>query len=331
VLEKKIATVSNTVIEEEVDRKFESLVVQHEINKGRQHPSRASSLKEFSRLFRNTSGVNVPSISMMQMEEMIRLCQLVGLAKDRLIECGGNSCAQVIMQLLGGSPRIHPKNEHQLPTVVIFISNTQKGALGLCATHGVKIHVLQVGDVYREDTMTELHLYKSTSGALWHDLEDIPHGDADSIDMIIDALLDSSPTATSISYRSLLATTYQSCIDWINTSTAPVLSLDYPSAMHDYYDEAIMSTMNHEDGDATAHQMVDAKWIACLGLPKNHLFALCDRLPSMASCQFFLIDMGIPLLILKKLCLLTATATSPYLHDKFVVPLEIYTSLPINI
>ena len=232
---------SNNTIMEEIDRKFTALLVQNQTMNEVEPVGNLIPLRGLPKLFRSSSGINIPSMSMNQMDEAIQLCQLIGLTKDRLIECGGNQCAAMIMHLLGGGRRIHPKNEYQLPTVVFLVSDSQKGAFGLSAArhlanHEVKVHVFQIGDLLREDIRKELQLFRSTSGKLSHGFKDTAYYDDNPVDMIVDALFDSSIPSTT-----QLLIPFQTYLDWTNSHAVPLLSLDYPSGVHGSHGGVILA------------------------------------------------------------------------------------------
>jgi enhancer of mRNA-decapping protein 3 len=322
---------NNTIIMEEIDRKFTALLVQNQTMNEVDSVGNLIPLRGLPKLFRSSSGINVPSMNMNQMDEAIQLCQLIGLTKDRLIECGGSQCAVMIMNLLGGSRRIHPKNEYPFPTVVVLVSDSQKGAFGLSAArhlanHEVKVHVFQLGDLLREDIRKELQLFRSTSGKLSHGFKDISYYDDNPVDMIVDALFDSN-----IPSILQLFLPFQMYLDWANSHAVPVLSLDYPSGVHGSHGGILLPLLGEQTEDQPMNRMLCPKWIACLGLPKSGLLILCEVLPLLASSQFFLIDIGIPSLILKKLGVLTPTGLSPYLSDRFLIPLELHSVLPMKL
>jgi NAD(P)H-hydrate repair Nnr-like enzyme with NAD(P)H-hydrate epimerase domain len=332
VLETKLpnASLEDPVGEmQEIDRKFAALLVPH-------HPSREpdssidtlDSLRGVPKTFRTVADIHAPSISMHQMNELLQLCLLIGLGGDRLIECGGAQCAQLIMQLLRTSGhRVQPRQGHHTHAVLFLVSDSQKSAFGLSAArhlanHEVRVHVTQLGDLQRDDVKKELHLFRSTAGTLSYGFKQVPSDLGHSMDMVVDALFDST-LPSSVSSPPFLVS-FRTYIEWLHAQAVPVLSMDYPSGVHGTHGEMILPMLEGHGLD----QLLRVRWIACLGLPKNCVLTLCETSPSLLSAQMFLVDIGIPSLILRKSGVLSATAPSPYLYDKLVIPLAIHPALP---
>ncbi|CAG5134830.1 unnamed protein product [Candidula unifasciata] len=191
-------------------------------------------------LYFTDTGLAVPSISVEVREKVCDTASQCGLTHPRLLEAYGRGASEMAIHLIGGSHRIHPKNGHQVPAVVVLCGLHDTGALGACcARNSANIPVT---------LSQEIELYKLTGNRLIHNVTDLPS----TIDLIVTAL--DSPASPAYSQLPW----YQSIVAHIKTSDirAQMLALDPPS-----------------EGPGIA-----ARWSLCKVLPLHHMASTCGSL-----------------------------------------------------
>lgn len=143
------------------------------------------------REFVTDSGLVVPSVSLKVRDQLLRAAEDAGLSHDRQMELIGRAASDMVIQLLGGSHRLNPRNSHQTPTVVLLCGPCLQGVQALScgrhlANHGVKVHafVSKLAHMFPH-FMQELALFKLTDGTFNVSVDDLPTG---TTDIIINAL-----------------------------------------------------------------------------------------------------------------------------------------------
>ncbi|CAL1546732.1 unnamed protein product [Lymnaea stagnalis] len=180
-----------------------------------------------SELYYTDTGLVVPSISLELRDKLCEAASLCGLTYTRQLEAFGRAASEMVIHLIGGSHRIHPKNNHQMPVVVILCGPHEHGALGVCcarilSSHGVQVSLLMPSAAPLPPILTqELELYRLSGSKLTHTVKGLP----DTIDLIVTAL--DSTTDPSLTQQQW----YQSVAAWMKSSDirAQVLALDPPA------------------------------------------------------------------------------------------------------
>ncbi|CAG5123889.1 unnamed protein product [Candidula unifasciata] len=237
-------------------------------------------------LYYTDTGLVVPSVSRELREKVCEVASQHGLSHVRQLESYGRAASEMVIHLIGGSHRIHPKNGHQMPAVVILCGPHEHGALGACcarilSSHGVQVTLLVPNSAAIPTSLSqEIELYKLIGNSLVHTVGGLP----DTIDLIVTAM---------DSHSSLVNTQhpwYQSIVTWMKNSDirAQVLSLDPPS-----------------QGPS-----IPAKWSLYKVLPLNQVSSACGSL--------YLCDLSIPSAIFQECGI---TYVSPF-GSKFVIPLH---------
>lgn len=230
------------------------------------------------------SGLIVPCISYDLRSRLFSTAEEFGFSKSRRLETVGRSTTEMILQLVGGSHRLNPKNDHQLPTIVALCGPHIQGAQGitcarLLANHNVKTFVYVPNFVKMDHYVEEeLLLYDLTDGQKTSCARDLPKG---TVDIIINAL----DNHENMVLRD--QSWYRTLVEWANNSKAPVLAIDPP-----------------QQGS-----LIQAKWCLSLCLPLN-LREQCG--------QVYLCDLGLPRQVMAQVGI---TYSSPFGH-KFLIPLH---------
>ncbi|XP_005093985.1 enhancer of mRNA-decapping protein 3 [Aplysia californica] len=240
-----------------------------------------------SQLYYTDNGLVVPSISFELREQVCDTAAHHGLTRSRQIEAFGRAATEMVIHLIGGSHRIHPKNDHQMPVVVVLCGPHDQGTLGVCcarilASHGVQVTVMLPSSSHVPQSLTdELNLYKLSRCPLVDTTKGLPG----TIDLIVNALDD--PVQPALSIQSW----YQEVVSWISNSDirAQILALDPPS-----------------QGPG-----ISAKWSLCKVLPLCHVSPSCGNL--------YLCDLSIPATIYSHVGI---KYKSPF-GSKFVIPLHL--------
>ncbi|XP_033751004.1 enhancer of mRNA-decapping protein 3-like [Pecten maximus] len=244
-------------------------------------PTGHSNAKQFV----TDEGLVVPSISYELRSRLFATAEKYGFKTDRQVEMVGRSASEMVLQLLGGSTRLNPKNGHQLPTVVVLCGPHIQGAQGVsCArqlsNHNVKVHLFVPSCVQMIRAMEdELSLFALCDAKRTSSPSDLPVG---SVDMIINAM--DSHEQTSLRDQAW----YKLLECWVGQNRAPVLALDPPVNCG----------------------AVTFKWCLSISLP----------LPLLGNCaQVYLCDLGFPKKVFNEVGI---RYISPFSH-KFVVPLHL--------
>ncbi|XP_067665151.1 enhancer of mRNA-decapping protein 3-like [Haliotis asinina] len=233
--------------------------------------------------FVTDAGLVVPSVTYQLRNKILSTAEQCGLSVDRQIEMVGRSASEMVLQLLGGSHRLNPQNDHQLPTVIVLCGPHTQGAQGIScarhlANHNVKTIVFVPNFVRMNQILEkELQLFEFCDGKKTSSTKELPTMP----DMIVNAL-DSheNPNLKDQSW-------YKSLTEWARNKRAPCLAIDPPV-----------------EGAA-----LDSKWSLGICLPLS--------LKNAAS-QMYLCDLGLP----KKVFVESGVRyVSPFSH-KFVIPLH---------
>ncbi|KAH9513310.1 enhancer of mRNA decapping [Bulinus truncatus] len=239
-----------------------------------------------SQLYFTDTGMAVPSISLELRDKLCEEASVYGLTLARQLEAFGRAASEMVIHLIGGSHRIQPKNNHQMPVVVILCGPHENGALGVCCARILSSHGVQVTlfipnvKVLPPVVSEEMELYKLSGSTVTHNDKGLP----DTIDLIVTAV--DSPYDPSVTKQPW----YVSMSKWLTSSDirAQVLALDPPA---------------HGTG-------ISAKWSLCKVLPLTNVASTCGSL--------YLCDLSIPSSIFKKSGI---TYVSPF-GSKFVIPLH---------
>lgn len=90
-------------------------------------------------------GFLVPCIDLRLKEALISQSYKHGFSKPRQIECMGRCCAEMCLQLLGGSIRFLPKNNHQKPSILVLANNYSiQGVYALCTSRLLSIRSVKI-------------------------------------------------------------------------------------------------------------------------------------------------------------------------------------------
>ncbi|XP_013064884.2 enhancer of mRNA-decapping protein 3-like [Biomphalaria glabrata] len=273
--------------EEPVEQKYK-----HDENVLKSGVSDTTALKQIrvpevkSQMYFTDNGIAVPSISLELRDKLCEAASLFGLSQARQLEAFGRAASEMVIHLIGGSHRIHPKNNHQMPSVVVLCGPHHHGALGVCCARILSSHGVQVTLFMPHVTMLppsvadELELYRLSGSAITHNVQGLP----DTIDLIVTAM--DTPYDLTITKQPW----YVSITKWFTSGDirAQVLALDPPA-----------------DGVG-----IPAKWSLCKVLPLTKVAATCGSL--------YLCDLSIPASIFKKSGI---TYVSPF-GSKFIIPLH---------
>ncbi|KFB53332.1 AGAP003131-PA-like protein [Anopheles sinensis] len=164
-------------------------------------------------------GLVIPSVPATVRNTVEQLAEGNGLSRQRQNDFLARGATELALQLLGGSRRLTPNNQHQWPKIVVVCDGTQSERLNevgfstarQLACHGLEtvVYVSSVTDPTR--VSTELPLYMATGNKFTLDVNTLPP-----CDLVIAAV-----TTPKLSER-LRA--------WITNSRAPVLAIDPPGA-----------------------------------------------------------------------------------------------------
>lgn len=234
------------------------------------------------------SGLIVPSVTRAARSAILSAATDAGFAEQQLTDMLGRSACEMVLQLIGGSHRLNPKNDHQRPKVVVFCASHFAGTAGVScarhlANHSVDVILASVSTSASAPGVlaNELELFKKTRGKRLSDLQGLP---AVPVDMIVSCIDGHDPR-----YQADLLQTswYRAATRWCNDSKANVLTIDPPV-----------------EGGA-----IETKWALGYVLPLN--------LSSKPS-QVYLSDLGIPCRVFETVGVKYAT---PF-GSKFCIPLH---------
>ena len=234
--------------------------------------------KEYS----TEDGFIIPSITLALKNKLFKTAEKSGLTLQQLVENAGICVCQMALQLVGGSLRINPKNNHQRPEIVVMAGAHMQGLQAICAARHLANHTAKVvlylpSKLASMNTQTELFI--KSGGKIIKSYRELP---SQPVDIVIDAMIglencenlpDWLPYATS----------------WANQNKAPLLSIDpcVPS---------------------TKIELPDIKWSIAMALP---------LIKAPKSGRLYLADIGIPRDVFKEVGI---QYMSPF-KDKFSIPL----------
>jgi len=178
-----------------------------------------SDIKEFY----TDSGLVIPCISSKKHKEISNYAADMGISISRQLETFGLGASQMALSLLGGNNRLHPRNSHQLPHVVVVVCPHMVGSKGLAtarclANQNVLVHVFiasgfKIPDFFKE----ELELLALSEAIVISELKDLPQTP---VDLVI-AAFDQENTRN-------ISQQQQWCkgvTRWCNQNMAPILCL----------------------------------------------------------------------------------------------------------
>ncbi|KAK3729099.1 hypothetical protein RRG08_005471 [Elysia crispata] len=178
-----------------------------------------------NKLYITDCGLIVPAISQEMREQLCVLAAEHGISQSRQLESYCRSASDMAIHLIGGSHRIHPKNDHQLPSIVVLCGAHDHGALGACcarilSSHGVQVTLVTPNCPLPSTTAQEIELYKLTGNTVLHNVKGLPK----TVDLVVSAL--DSPSASTFSQQPW----YQNVVAWTKSQDvkAQVLALDPP-------------------------------------------------------------------------------------------------------
>lgn len=201
-------------------------------------------------------GLVIPSIPRSTRNLVQQLAENHGLGADRQNDLLARGAAEIALQLLGGSRRLTPNNQHQWPKIVVVCDepyNARISEIGIAtgrmlACHGLKVVVYVSCTSKSTRTSHELELYAATGNLFTFNVNALP-----SSDLVIAA----------IKARRLADPLRK----WILENRAPVLTIDPP---------------------AGGLESVPAKCSLLPVLPLN------DLGPEAATGRLYLANLGIP-------------------------------------
>ncbi|XP_021705253.1 enhancer of mRNA-decapping protein 3 [Aedes aegypti] len=201
-------------------------------------------------------GLVIPSIPRTTRNLIQQLAENHGLAMERQNDLLARGATEIALQLLGGSRRLTPNNQHQWPKIVIVCDepfNARLSEIGiatgrLLACHGLKVVVYVSCATNSTRTSHELELYAATGNLFTFNVNKLP-----SSDLVIAAIKSHRPA--------------EPLRKWLSESRAPVLVIDPPAGGLD---------------------SISAK---CSILP---ILPLNDLGPESATGRLYLCSLGIP-------------------------------------
>nr|XP_002123787.1 enhancer of mRNA-decapping protein 3-like [Ciona intestinalis] len=216
------------------------------------------------------AGLVVPCVSSTTHKNICRVAEEMGISKTRQIETFGINTSQMAFSMLGGANRLHPRNAHQRPHVVVLTGPHQVGAQGIATARHLSNQNLHV-DVFMADVVKmhdflqdELKLLSLTTARLSTDIKDLP---TTPVDLVIVAMDDED----TVFLRQ--QAWYKMATKWCSSNMAPILYLCPP---------------NHQE----VKPAIDIKWSLCSILPRS--------LPTSYG-MIYLLDLSFPPKVFKKI------------------------------
>lgn len=208
------------------------------------------------------AGLVVPTISHSTLKQILHAAELMGFTAERQAEIFGANASIMALTLLGGPNRLHPRNSHQPPSVLVTCGPHWTGALGAAvarhlSNHNVKVSVFLPHFVKIHRSLEEeLRLLSLTNATLINDYSQLPKAP---VDLILSALDEegSEPLRQQ--------PWYQHAVRWCNGNRAPLMCLAPPPI--------------------EASPDLHIKWSICAVLP----FPFPDEYGTL-----YMVDMGIP-------------------------------------
>lgn len=227
-------------------------------------------------------GFIVPAISLDLKLQLFSAAEEAGLSRQQLVENAGICTCQMALQLVGGSLRINPKNDHQRPEIVVLAGHHTQGLQAVCAARHLVNHTAKVV-LYLPSSdhlmQSQVDLFLKSGGKLITSYKDLP---TQPVDIIIDAMFGMDKLQHAADWLPY-------AISWANQNKAPLLSID--PCMPD-----------------TKCEFPDIKWCIAMGLP-------LIEFPKAGS--LYLADVGIPRGVFKDVGI---QYMSPF-TDKFYIPI----------
>lgn len=171
-----------------------------------------------SQEFVTDEGLVIPSIPRSTRNLIQQLAESHGMAMERQNDLLARGATEVALQLLGGSRRLTPNNQHQWPKIVVICDepyNARLSEIGIAtgrmlACHGLKVVVYVSCATKSTRTSFELELYAATGNLFTFNVNTLP-----SSDLVIAA---TKARRLSDPLRK-----------WITDNRAPVLAIDPPA------------------------------------------------------------------------------------------------------
>ncbi|XP_055606226.1 enhancer of mRNA-decapping protein 3 [Uranotaenia lowii] len=209
-----------------------------------------------SQEFLTDDGLVIPSIPRATRNLIQQQAENHGLAMERQNDLLARGASEIALQLLGGSRRLNPANQHQWPKIVVVCDEPYNARLSevgiatarLLACHGLKVVVYVSCATKSTRTSHELELYAATGNLFTFNANALP-----SCDLVIAA----------IKSRQLA----EPLRKWLSESRAPVLAVDPPAGG------------------------LDSVPVKCSILP---IMPLADLGPESATGRLYLCNLGIP-------------------------------------
>lgn len=172
------------------------------------------------------AGLVVPTISNDTYIQILHAAELMGFGIDRQMEMFGANASLMALSVLGGCNRLHPRNSHQPPSVVVMCGPHKTGAQGVAtarhlSNHNVKVHVFLPNFVKIHACLQdELRLLSLTKANVISEYSELP---ANPVDFIISAMDEED---CEFLYQQPW---YQHAVRWCNENRAPLMCLSPPS------------------------------------------------------------------------------------------------------
>nr|CAB3240808.1 enhancer of mRNA-decapping protein 3-like [Phallusia mammillata] len=230
------------------------------------------------------AGLVVPCISSSTHARICETAELMGISYTRQFEAFAISANLMALSVVGGSNRLHPRNAHQRPHIVVFTASHQLGAQAIAtarhlANQNVQVEVFMDDFVKMHDYIQdELKLLTLTSARLINDVKDLP---STPVDLVIVAMED----GFSSFFRQ--HAWYKAATRWCSNTIAPIMCFCPPD------DEDFKPKFN-------------IKWSVCSILPQS--------LPESFGLVY-LLDIGLPPMVFKQVGI---TYRSPFCSKSFI-------------
>lgn len=227
------------------------------------------------------TGFIIPAITLALKEKLFAAAEKAGLNLQQLGENAGIGICQMALQLVGGSLRLDPKNNHQRPDIVVLAGCHTQGIQAICAARHLANHTVNVLLYLPENSkfmLNQVELFLKAGGNVIKSPRDLP---TQPVDIIIDAMIGLESKSVP-DWFSLVAS-------WANQNKAPILSID-PCSLK------------------ASNETTDIKWSIAMGLP---------LIKAPKSGRLYLADLGIPSGVFSDVGI---QYVSPFL-DKFTIPL----------
>lgn len=243
--------------------------------------------------FRTEHQIPTPELTTTQRTRLYALAEDAGLTRAQLVENAGGNAARMLFSVLGGARRINPRNAAQIPQVIVLAGSGPDSAAGICTARHMANHNLRVTVFIAPEDQVELSavglvqlkLFSEAGGKVIRSADSMP---SSAVDLVLDAVgvahCGSKTTAV---------------LQWCKQHRIRVASFGVPAGVD-------------IDTGARAEYALTPTWCISFGLPGagDGFTSACD--------QFYLVDLGIPKSVYKKLI---PNYHSPF-YESSVVPLE---------